>query len=279
MYGELAEELATFCANLLISYRPCTFNALALALILFAEKGGRFELVREIAREHDATGLALGGYPSSLSTEYLLYALHQQGALPFDRVHDGDGAGSAELHLFSVVDYDPSGYWIERGFADQVRTFGVGEVTLHSLIHPQRLDPEKVSLSRYKLKKGSKTTNWLEETGGIEGEPYGLEADAFTKGDIRAAFVQEATPYLKEPKEEPGQGEIPKEWKGILDLLGEEALRRLQALSIEEVVERIVGMRAGELLELERRLRERLFGSAQDRVARGRVKSLNTAKA
>ncbi len=167
------------------------------------------------------------------------------------------------------TDYDPSGYWIERGFAEQIQAFGIGEVTLHSLIHPQRLDSEKVNLSRYKLKKSSKTTNWLEETGGIEGEPYGLEADAFTKGDIRAAFVQEATPFLKEPAEEPGPTEVPQGWQGILDLLGEEGLRRLRALSIEEVVERIVGMRAGELLELERCLRERLFGSAQDRVARG----------
>lgn len=219
------------------------------ALILFAEKEGRFELVREIARGYDATGLALGGYPSSLSTEYLLFALREKGAL------DGSKPpGGQAVHLFSVVDYDPSGYWIEREFAEQIQSLGVGEVILHTLVHPKRLSPERVQLSRYELKKDAKTANWLKETGGIGGEAYGLEADAFTKADIGAAFLQEATPYLKKP----GPAEIPQGWEGLLNLLGNEALRRLKALSIEEVVERIAGMSPGELLELERRLRERL---------------------
>jgi hypothetical protein len=69
-----------------------------------------------------------------------------------------------------------------------------------------------------------------------------------------AAFLQEATPYLKKP----GPVEPPQGWEDLLKLLGEEGLRRLRALSIEEVVERIVRMSGGELLELERRLRERL---------------------
>lgn len=219
------------------------------ALILFAEKEGRFELVREIAREHDATGLALGGYPSSLSTEYLLHALREKGALDGSRQPSGQA-----VHLLSVVDYDPSGYWIEREFAEQMRAFGVGEAILHTLVHPKRLSPERVQLSRYELKKDAKTANWLKETGGIGGEAYGLEADAFTKAEIGAAFVQEATPYLKKP----GPMEVPQGWEELLKLLGEEGLRRLRALSIEEVVERIVRMSAGELLELERRLRERL---------------------
>jgi hypothetical protein len=50
-------------------------------VILFAEKDGRFALVREIAQAYDATALALGGYPSSLATEYLVHALQQAGVL------------------------------------------------------------------------------------------------------------------------------------------------------------------------------------------------------
>ena len=42
-------------------------------VILFAEKTGRFALVRDLAQAYDVTGLALGGYPSSLATEYLLH--------------------------------------------------------------------------------------------------------------------------------------------------------------------------------------------------------------
>jgi hypothetical protein len=101
------------------------------------------------------------------------------------------------LQLFSVVDYDPSGYWIAREFAAQLHAFGVQEVTLHPLIRPERLTTEQVALGRYARPKGSKTTNWLRETGGIDGEPYGLEADAFVPDVIRAAFIAAATPYLR----------------------------------------------------------------------------------
>ena len=126
--------------------------------------------------------LALGGYPSSLATEYLVYALQHAGAL----------AERPTLHLFSVVDYDPSGYWIAREFTAQLHAFGVQEVTRHPLIRPERLTTEQVALGRYTLPKGSKTTNWVRETGGIDGEPYGLEADAFAPDVIRAAFVAAA---------------------------------------------------------------------------------------
>jgi hypothetical protein len=156
-------------------------------VILFAEKDGRFALVREIAQAYDATALALGGYPSSLATEYLVHALQHAGVL----------AERPALQLFSVVDYDPSGYWIAREFAAQLHAFGVQEVTLHPLIRPERLTTEQVALGRYARPKGSKTTNWLRETGGIDGEPYGLEADAFVPDVIRAAFIAAATPYLR----------------------------------------------------------------------------------
>jgi hypothetical protein len=213
------------------------------ALILFAEKEGRFELVREIAQAYDATGVALGGYPSSLATEYLLHALQQGGVL--------DGSGPAEgqpVHLFSIVDYDPSGFWIEREFADQLRAFGVVEVTLHTLVRPERLDAEQVHLSRYRLKKGSKTTNWLRATGGPAGEPYGLEADAFTKDDIRAAFVEEAAPYLQEIDPT----------AALLALLEEAARRRQAALSLEDVVARLEQLPTGDLPALARHLQARL---------------------
>ena len=97
--------------------------------ILFAEKDGRFALVRDIAQAYDATALALGGYPSSLATEYLVQALQQAGVL----------TERPALQLFAVVDYDLSGYWIARELTAQLHAFGVQEVTLHPLIRPERL--------------------------------------------------------------------------------------------------------------------------------------------
>jgi hypothetical protein len=206
--------------------------------ILFAEKDGRFALVREIAQAYDATALALGGYPSSLATEYLVHALQQAGVLAERRA----------LQLFSVVDYDPSGYWIAREFTAQLHAFGVQEVTLHPLIRPERLTTEQVALGRYTLPTGSKTTNWVRETGGIDGEPYGLEADAFAPDVIRAAFVAEATPYLRafHPLD------------GFCTLLEEVARRRLDGLTLDAVVEQLAQLDAAALLALARHLRTRL---------------------
>ena len=216
-------------------------------VILFAEKDGRFALVRDIAQAYDATALALGGYPSSLATEYLVHALQQAGVL----------AERPALQLFAVVDYDPSGYWIAREFTAQLNTFGVQEVTLHPLIRPERLTTEQVALGRYTLPKGSKTTNWVRETGGIDGEPYGLEADAFAPDVIRAAFVAAATPYLHAFRP----------LDGLCTLLEETARRRLDALPLEAVVAQIAAMEAGELLALARHLRPRLVPSEEPPAA------------
>ena len=212
-------------------------------VILFAEKTGRFALVRDLAQAYDATGLALGGYPSSLATESLLHALQQAGVPVKTTWTEGQA-----VHLFSLVDYDPSGYWIEREFAAQLEDFGFRELTLHTLIRPERLAAEQIALSRYALPKGSKTTNWLRTTGGIAGAPYGLEADAFPPETIRAAFVEEATPYLRAFRP----------LDGLCALLEETARRRLDTLPLEAVVAQLGALEAGELLALARRLRPRL---------------------
>jgi len=195
-------------------------------------------LVRESAQAYDATALALGGYPSSLATEYLVHALQHAGGL----------AAHPALQLFAVVDDDPSGYWMAREFAAQLHAFGVQEVTLHPLMRPQRLTTAQVALGRYTLPTGRKTTNWVRETGGIDGEPSGLEADAFAPDVIRAAFVAAATPYLRafHPLD------------GLCALLEETARRRLEALTLEAVVAQVADMEAGELLALTRHLRPRL---------------------
>jgi len=147
-----------------------------------------------------------------------------------------------------VVDYDPSGYWIAREFAAQLHAFGVEEVTLHPLIRPERLTTAQVALGRYTLPTGSKTTNWVRETGGIDGEPYGLEADAFPPDVIRAAFVAAATPYLRAFRP----------LDGLCALLEETARRRLDALPLAAVVAQVVALEAGELLALARHVRPRL---------------------
>jgi hypothetical protein len=93
-----------------------------------------------------------------------------------------------------------------------------------------------------------KTTNWVRETGGIDGEPYGLEADAFPPETIRAAFVAAATPYLRAFRP----------LDGLCALLEETARRRLDGLTLDAVVEQLAQLDAAALLALARHLRTRL---------------------
>jgi hypothetical protein len=145
------------------------------------------------------------------------------------------------VQLFSVVNYDPSGSWIAREFAAQLQAFGVREVTVHPLIRPDRLAAEQVALGRYTLPTGSKTTNWVRETGGIEGEPSGLKR-------MPSPQTSSGPPLSRQPRRTCARSA----------LLEEAARRRLDALPFEAVVAQIAAMAAGELLALARHLRPRL---------------------
>ena len=156
-------------------------------LILFVEKDGTFSLVRKIAEKHDATGISLKGFPSYLTTEYLVKDMAEKGLL------------REPVHLFGAVDYDPSGYWIEQEFARQLRNYKVEIGSTHNLVRPDDLPKELLEICKYKLKPGSKTRNWMRETGGIDGEPFGLELDALGGKRIRDAYDRALSPFLDQP--------------------------------------------------------------------------------
>jgi hypothetical protein len=159
-------------------------------LILFVEKDGLFPIVREIAEKYSVTAISLGGFPSYLTTEYLLRNMAEAGLL------------RDPVHLFGLTDYDPSGYWIEHEFAQQLREYGVELGKVHSVMDPKTLPEELVEIAKYKLTKSAKTDNWVTVTGGIAGEAYGLEADALGGKRIREAYEKAIQPYISqaEPK-------------------------------------------------------------------------------
>ncbi|MCK4517240.1 hypothetical protein KAT92_00555, partial [Candidatus Babeliales bacterium] len=175
-------------------------------LILFIEKDGLFSIARRIAMQNQVTAISLGGYPSYLTSEYLVRNMAQAGLL------------RQPIHLFGVVDYDPGGYWIEREFIQQIQDYGVEVKTSHTLVSPDSLPKKLLEIAKYKLKKEPKTHNWLEATGGISGEPYGLEADALGGKRIRRIYEDAIGPYLNKP--------MPFE-----SLLNAEAEKYLQTLS------------------------------------------------
>jgi hypothetical protein len=73
--------------------------------------------------------------------------------------------------------------------------------SIHTLVEPKEFPKDLIEACKYKLKKGTKTQNWLNATGGIDGQTFGLEADVLGGKRIEQAFEKVARPYLKTPQE------------------------------------------------------------------------------
>lgn len=99
------------------------------------------------------------------------------------------------LKILTMTDYDPAGYYIADALKKQAdaikRNYGLPflKVTIDRIgITPDQLDPEIVKANSYSPKIVN-LEKWFELTGGINGEPKGLELDALTPAQRRAIFV------------------------------------------------------------------------------------------
>ena len=140
-------------------------------IILFAEKAGHFPLLQDIAEITDVTILSLGGQPSLLSAEYFVNEM---------KARDIDIRKS--FYTFSLVDYDTSGWIIRDAFLKDLEFYGIKHIKHQDLILPKIFSPEEIELNKIPLpdppEMKEKNKKWLKESGGINGELYGLEADA-----------------------------------------------------------------------------------------------------
>ncbi len=155
-------------------------------LLIFAEKIGFFRFLRRIHDSYSVTVAALGGTPSLLSTEYLVRSLGQ--VVELDR----------QFVAFFIVDWDPSGYQIIHSQLRQLRSLGIANIEPHELIEPEHYTPEDIEVFRFPLPGRQKTKNrkWLETTGGINGELYGLEADSMPRARLSSLLDEKIQPYL-----------------------------------------------------------------------------------
>ena len=164
-----------------------------MAILSSLSRNRLFSIANKVALQYDVTGIALGGFPSYLTSEFLVKELEQNGCL------------KEPLHLFGIVDYDPNGYWIATEFAKQFQDFGIKIGSVHSLVNPQDLPGDLVELCKYKIDHSQKTKHWLEATNGIGGKAYGLEADALGGQRLRLTYEAAIKPYLK-PGTKKGHG-------------------------------------------------------------------------
>ena len=172
-------------------------------IILFAEKLGHQELLDEMAAKYQISTIALGGQPSLMSVEYFVDDLRAAGV---------DLRRS--FYLFSIVDYDTSGWIIQQAFLDDLKFYGVSNVRLVELVNPDQLTADEVRLSRFPIPKGPdmkyKNETWLrrirerhyknqvhlEEKEGDELILYGLEAQSISTERLAAEVDQVLSPLV-----------------------------------------------------------------------------------
>ena len=156
-------------------------------VLVYAEKTGFMRIIKRAVRDHGVNGVALGGFPSYLSTEYLAATLHER----WPQLRD--------LVLVAITDHDPSGADIQRAFADQLAHHDFTISAHHSLIRPDVFEPRERELLHFHVGgRRSRIDRWLDAGGGLDGQPLGMEADALPKRRLRALIADTLRPYLAE---------------------------------------------------------------------------------
>jgi len=196
-------------------------------IILFSEKLGHQEFLSDIADKYNVSILALGGQPSVLNVEYFVDTL-KEAKINLQR----------SFYLFSIVDYDPSGWIIRDAFMNNLKFYGIPNTRVIDLIHPDMLTPEEIKFSRYLIKDVEsmriKNKNWLKEVHKrdyknqeyLEGETkrgekilYGLEAESISGKRLSQKLEEEMVPLIGKSEDLLKIFELKKLDKAIKDLI------------------------------------------------------------
>ncbi|OGY84333.1 MAG: hypothetical protein A3I91_05055 [Candidatus Kerfeldbacteria bacterium RIFCSPLOWO2_02_FULL_42_19] len=195
-------------------------------IILFSEKLGHQEFLSDIAGKYNVSILALGGQPSVLNVEYFVDTL-KEAKINLQR----------SFYLFSIVDYDTSGWIIRDAFMDNLRFYGIPNTQVIDLIHPDMLTPEEIKFARYRIPetKGMrvKNLNWLKEVHKrnyknqehleeIKKDKkilYGLEAESISGTRLSQKLEEEMVPLIGKSEDLLKIFELKKLDRAIKDLI------------------------------------------------------------
>lgn len=150
-------------------------------ILIFAEKTGWIRFLRDLNQELGTSVVALGGAPSALSSEYT--AKHILQVLP---------SSKTPLKLIGIVDFDPSGHIIAQAFQNQLASCGLAASSLDLLIDPKNYSKKEIEVFKFPLPKSEKTKLdlWLKQTGGIDGQPFGLESESMPRNRLKSLITK-----------------------------------------------------------------------------------------
>ncbi len=139
--------------------------------IFFTEKEGLFWFCENVAKKLGITAIASHGEPGLLTMEYFADELKKRKV--------------KNILLACLTDHDPWGYNIAEGFKEKLEetVFGFSvkftnlSKNIYDIYEPAVVEEKKRDLSKVSAKKQKQVKAWVEETGGINGEAYGIHAD------------------------------------------------------------------------------------------------------
>ncbi len=161
-------------------------------VILFTEKDTIWPVVEGVASLYGVSAISGSGQPSNACTENMTREIIRAEEEMRKLTEGGD---RGRLVLLSLTDYDPAGYTIAKAQFTQLQetaeAFRPGEYSIRHCrlgITPDQLAEEELLKNSY-TPKDKGLAEWMEKTGGIFGQPLGLELDALPLSRIRAMFA------------------------------------------------------------------------------------------
>jgi hypothetical protein len=158
-------------------------------IIICTEKDTAYSIIKDLSSFFGCSCISGKGQNSLGAMEDLLREIKKRA---------GD---NKPIYILTMTDYDPAGYYIADTFKNQIDDLSLilelkSSVQIKRIgITPNQLTPQEVEANKYSPKKAN-IEKWMQLTNGINGEPKGLELDAFSPARIREIFIQSIKPYI-----------------------------------------------------------------------------------
>lgn len=159
-------------------------------IILFAEKSGMIKTLENLNYEYGINTVCLSGQASHLSTEYFI-----------EKLKNVCDIENTVFKVFSFTDYDPAGYSIKTSFVNLLKMHKL-KIDEYDLMQLKYFSKKEINNFKYSLSQNTQAQKtivkrWIQNTGGIENEAFGLELDSMPRDRFKEIFLKESKPYMK----------------------------------------------------------------------------------